>query len=275
MRGERSFDFHYFSHNSREFCSIDASETYDFRIFLSSRPINFLESFTQKTNLFDASETYDSRIFCSSYLLNTMMSFTFKWILSMHPKRATFKYAFFPHFLNHDDVLLSNESIFFRCNWNLEHSFVPILKTCRWIFSSILESFSLKRTFSIHLKHTTSGYSFLPIFWITMMFYSQTNPYSFDTFETYDFRIYSFFPILRTMTNIFLALSRILISNESTFFRCIFFQKIFSIHIPRIFFLAPSNQTHISIHLSLESGRQPAKLSVVAVSTSRNASCLS
>lgn len=178
---------------------------------------------------------------------------------------CNFQIFLFSHFLN----------TFFRCNWNLEHSFVPILKTCRWIFSSILESFNLKRTFSIHLKHTTSGYSFLPIFWITMMFYSQTNPYSFDTFETYDFRIYSFFPILRTMTNIFLALSRILISNESTFFRCIFFQKIFSSHLPRIFFLAPSNQTHISIHLSLESGRQPAKLSVVAVSTSRNASCLS
>lgn len=297
MRGERSFDFHYFSHNSREFYSIDASETYDFRIFPFSpifRSCFTLERIFEKfpdivsLSLDEFSRSFFSRnlffsihlkhmvfwIFCSSYLLLSNESTSFRCIRNAQLSNI----PFFP-FSEHDNVLLStNESthhsmwlerttflrsyfksmlmniFFYSREFYSKTNLFDAPKTYNfWIFLSfrtrwwVLLISNESISFHLHLKRTTSEYN--PFSHLMANFYFP------GLFENFSLKLILSMPILFQISS----------------------RRFFSIHLPfaRIFFLAPSNQTHISIHLSLESGWQPAKLSVVAVSTSRNASCLS
>lgn len=292
MRGERSFDFHYFSHNSREFYSIDASETYDFRIFPFS-PI-FRSCFTLE-RIFEkfpdivslsldefSREIYSFRSIWNIWYSGYSVLPIFYFQTNLHPfdvsETRNFQIFLFSHFLN-TIMFYSRQTNphTIRCGWNVRHSFVPILKACWWIFSSIREFYSKTNlfdapktynfwiflsfrtrwwvllisnesiSFHLHLKRTTSEYN--PFSHLMANFYFP------GPFENFSLKRILSMPILFQISS----------------------RRFFSIHLPfaRIFFLAPSNQTHISIHLSLESGWQPAKLSVVAVSTSRNASCLS
>lgn len=231
MRGERSFDFHYFSHNSREFYSIDASETYDFRIFPFS-PI-FRSCFTLE-RIFEkfpdivslsldefSREIYSFRSIWNIWYSGYSVLPIFYFQTNLHPfdvsETRNFQIFLFSHFLN-TRMFYSRQTNphTIRCDWNVRHSFVPILKACWWIFSSIPESFTLKRIFSMHLKHTTSGYSFLSEH--DDEFYSfQTNLYPFIYIWNVRLPNIILFPILWRIF-IFPALSRILVSNES--FRC-------------------------------------------------------